>query len=154
MLLTKISQTCQSVRDINERRKQLEFHKTSNTFKRTTSCSSPPNHNSPHSNTGDGGARDDSAKKSSNSTSSSLGGTRSPNSPAHRDPTLPVPVPAPTSKLPSPDGCPHSPPPVDEEGSSPASEDAGKDPWEHSAAARKVTASHWGRGVIYPVGTF
>ena len=141
VLLTKISQTCQSVRDIKKRRKQLEFHKTSNTFKHTTSCSNPPNHNSPYSSTGDGGARDDNAKKSNSSTSSSPGGTHSPDSPTRRDPTSPAPVPAPTSRWPSPNGCPHSPPPADEEGTSPASEDAGKDPWEHSAAARKATAS-------------
>ena len=140
-LFTKISQTCQSVRDIKERRKQLAFHKTSNTFKCTTSYSNPPDHNSPHSSTGDGGARDDNAKKSSSSTSSSPGGTHNPDNPAHRGPTSPAPDPAPTSRSPSPDGCPHSPPSADEEGSSPASEDAGKDPWECTAAARRATAS-------------
>ena len=141
VLLTKISQTCQDVRDIKERRKRLVFYKTSNTLKSTTSCSNPPIHSSPHSSTGAEGARDDSAKKSSSSTSSSLGGTHSPDTPAHRDPTGPAPDPAPTSRLPSPDGRPHSPPPADEEGSSPASEDTGKDPWEHNAAARRATAS-------------
>ena len=141
VLPTKISQTCESVRDIKKRKEQLAFHKTSNTPKRTTSCPSPLNRSTPHSGTGDGGDRDDSAKKSSSSTSSSLGDTRSPDNPAHRDPTSPAPGPAPISKSPSPDGCPHSPPPADEEGSSPASEDAGKDPWEHNAAARKATAS-------------
>ena len=105
VLLTKISQTCQSVRDIKERRKQLVFHRTSKTFKRTTSYSNPPDHNSPHSSTGGGGVRDDNAKKSSSSTSSSLGGTHSPDTPAHRDPTSPAPAPTPTSRSPSPDGC-------------------------------------------------
>ena len=121
VLLTKISQTCQDIRDIKKRRKQLVFHKTSNTFKRTTSYSSPPIHNSPHSSTGGGGARDDNAKKSSSSTSSSPGGTHNPDIPACRDLTSPAPDPAPTSRSPSPDGRPHSPPPADEEGSSPAS---------------------------------
>ena len=171
VLLTKISQTCQSVRDIKGRRKQLAFYRTSNTLKRTTSYSSPPNHSSPHSSTGDGGARDDNTKKSSSSTSSSLGGTHSPDIPTCRDPTSPAPDPAPTSRSLSPDRRPHSPPPDDEEDSSHASKDAEKDPWEHTTAARKVTAScscrsiqrlasadlkkgsHWGRGVIYPVGT-
>ena len=139
--LTKISQTCQSVRDIKKRKEPLAFHKTSNTLKRTTSYSNPPGRSSPHSSTDDGGARDDNAKKSSSSTSSSLSGTHSPDSPAHRDPTSPAPVPAQTSKSPSPGECPHSPPPDDAEDSLPASEDAGKDPWEHSAAARKATAS-------------
>ena len=141
VLLTKISQTCQSVQDMKERKKQLAFHRTSNTLKRTTSYSSPPNHSSPHSSTGDGGARDDNVKKSNSSTSSLLGDTHSPCIPAHRGPTLPAPDPAPTSRSPSPDGCPHSPPPVDEEDSSPASKDAEKDPWVHTAAARKATAS-------------
>ena len=115
VLLTKISQTCQSVRDIKERKKQLAFHRTSNTFKRTTSYSNPPDHNSPYSSTGGGGARDDSAKKSSSSTSLSLGGTHSPDTPAHRDPTSPAPAPTPTSRSPSPDGCPHFPPPANED---------------------------------------
>ena len=122
-------------------RKQLAFHRTSNTLKSTTSCSNPQDHSIPHSSTGDEGARDDNAKKSSSSTSSSLGGTHSPDTPACCDPTGPAPDPTPTSRSPSPDGRPHSPPPADEEGSLPASEDAGKDPWEHTPAARKVTAS-------------
>ena len=122
-------------------RKQLAFHQTGNTLKSTTSCSNPPNHSSPHSSTGDGGAWDDNTKKSSSSTSSSLGDTRNPDSPAHRDPTSPAPVPAPASKWPSPNEHPHSPPPANEEGSLPASEVAGKDPWERSTAARKATAS-------------
>ena len=88
-----------------------------------------------------GDAQDDSAKKSSSSTSSSLGGTHSPNIPAHCDPTMPAPDPAPTSKWPLPDERLHSPPPVDEEGSLSASEDTGKDPWEHTTAACKATAS-------------
>ena len=120
------------------RKKQLAFHKTSNTLRSTTSCSSPRGHSNPHSSTGDGGARDDNMKKSNSSTSSSLGGTHNPCIPAHRGPTLPAPDPAPTSRSPSPDGRPHSPPPADEEGSSPASKDAGKDPWVHTPAARKV----------------
>ena len=140
-MLTRISQTCQSIHDIKKTRKQLAFHQTSNTLKSTTSCSNPPNHSSPHSSTGDGGARDDNAKKSNSSPSSLPGGTHSLYIPAHRGPTSPAPDPAPTSRSPSPDGRPHSPPPVDEEGSWPASEDAGEDPWEHTAAARKATAS-------------
>ena len=103
VLLTKISQTCQDVRDIKKRKKQLVFHQTSNTFEHATSYSSPPIHNSPHSSTGGGGARDDNAKKSSSSTLSSPGGTHNLDIPAHRDPTSPAPDPAPTSRLPSPD---------------------------------------------------
>ena len=125
VFLTKISQTCQDVQDIKKKRKQLVFHKSSNTFERTTSYSSPPTHNSPHSSTGGGGAWDHNTKKSSSSTSSSLGGTHNPDIPARRDPTSPAPDPAPTSRSPSPDGHPHSPPPACEEGSSPASEVAG-----------------------------
>ena len=140
-MLTKISQTCQSVRDIKERKEQLAFHRTSNTLKRTASYSSPPNHSNPHSSTGGGGVWDDNVKKSSSSTSSLLGDIHSPDIPTHHDPTSPAPDPAPTSRSTSPDGGPHSPPPINEEGSSPASEDAGKDPWEHTAAARKATAS-------------
>ena len=108
VLLTKISQTCQSVRDIKKRREQLAFHKTSNTQKRTTSYPNPLSHSTPHSDTGDRGDRDDSAKKSSSSTSSSLGDTRNPDNPAHRGPTSPAPGPAPTSRSPSPNGCPHT----------------------------------------------
>ena len=73
VLLTKISQTCQSIRDIKKVRKQLVFHRTSNTLRGTTSCSNPPDHSNPHSSTSDGRACDDNAKKSSSSTSSSLG---------------------------------------------------------------------------------
>ena len=141
VLLTKISQTCQSIHDMKKSRKQLAFHQTSNTLKNMTSCSNPPTHSNPHSSTGGRGALDDNAKKSNSSTSLSLGDTHNPDSPARCNPTSPAPAPAPTSKSPSPDGRPHSPPPADEEGSSPASEDAGKDPWEHNAAARRATAS-------------
>ena len=121
VLLTKISQTCQSIRDIKEGRKQLAFHRTSNTSNRTTSSSSPPDHNNPHSSTGDGGARDDSAKKSNSSTSLSVGGTHTPGTPAHRGPRPPAPDPVPTSRSPSPGKDLRSPPPDDEGDSSPAS---------------------------------
>ena len=121
VLLTKISQTCQSVRDIKKRRKQLGFHRTSNTSKRTTSCSSQRGHNILHSSTGDEDGRNDNAKKSNSSTSSSVGGKHTPGTPAHRDPRPPVPDPTPTSRLPSPGRGPRSPPPDDEGGSSPAS---------------------------------
>ena len=99
VLLTKISQTCQSVRDIRKRREQLAFHKTSNTLKRTTSYPNPPDHSSPHSSIGDEGVLDDNAKKSSSSTSSSPGGKHNPDIPARRDPTSPAPVPTPTSVI-------------------------------------------------------
>ena len=141
VLLTKILQTCQSIRNIKKTRKGLAFHQTNTTTNNVASPSNLRAHSSPHSNISDGGGGDDNAKKSSSSTSLSLGGTHSPDTPARRDPTSPAPVPAPISRSPSPDGCPHSPPPVDEEDSSPASEDAGKDPWEHNAAAHKATAS-------------
>ena len=58
-----VSKTC--VRDMKKTRKQLAFHRTSNTSKSTTSYSNPQDHSNPHSSTGDGGARDDNAKKSS-----------------------------------------------------------------------------------------
>ena len=121
VLLTKISQTCQSIRNIKKRKEQLAFHRTSNTLKRTTSYSIPPDHSIPHSSTGDGGVQDDNTKKSSSSTPSSLGGTHSPDTPGHRGPTLPAPDPTPTSKLPSPGRDPRSPLPDDKEGSLPAS---------------------------------
>ena len=122
-------------------RKQLAFHKTSNTSKHTTSCSNPPGHSSPHSSTGDGGAQDDNAKKSNSSTSSLLGGTHSPDIPAHCGPTLPAPDPTPTSISPSPDGCPCSLPLDDEASSLPASKDVGKGPEECTPAIHKATTS-------------
>ena len=121
VLLTKISQTCQSIRDIKKGRKQLAFHKTSNTSKGITSCSSPQGHITPHSSTGDEDGRDDNAKKSNSSTSSSVGGRHTPGIPTHRDPKSPAPDPTPTSRSPSPERDPRSPPPDDEGGSSPAS---------------------------------
>ena len=121
VLLTKISQTCQSIRDMKKTRKQLVFHGTSNTSKGITSCSSPQGHSILHPSTGDGDGRDDNAKKSNSSTSSSVGGTHTPGTPTHRDPILPAPDPAPTSRSPSPGRDPRSPPPDDEGGSSPAS---------------------------------
>ena len=121
VLLTKISQTCQSIRNIKKTRKQLGFHRTSNTSKRTTSCSSQRGHSILHSGTGDEDGRDDNAKKSNSSTSSSVGGTHTPDTPTRCDPTPPVPVPIPTSISPSPGRDPRSPPPDDKGDSSPAS---------------------------------
>ena len=135
------SQTCQSIQDIKKMRKQLAFYKTSNTSKRTTSCSNPPGHSSPHSSTGDGGAQDDNAKKSNSSTSSSLGGIHNSDTPERCDPTSPAPDPTPTSRSPSPDGCPHSPLPDNGEDSSPASKDTGKDLEERMFTACRATAS-------------
>ena len=153
VLLTKISQTCQSVRDMKRRKEQLAFHQTSNASKRTASYPNLQVHNSPHSSTGGGGVWDDNVKKSNSSTSLLRGGIRIPDIPARCDPTSPAPDPAPTSRSPSPSECPHSPPPTGGGDSSPASEGTGKGPWEYTPAARRATASHWGRGVIYPVGT-
>ena len=121
VLLTKISQTCQSIRDIKRRRKQLAFRQTSNTSKSITSCSNQQGHSNLHSGTDDEGGRDDNAKKSNSSTSLSVGGTHTLGIPAHRDPKPPAPDPTPTSKPPSPGKDPRSPPPDDEGGSSPAS---------------------------------
>ena len=58
VLLTKISQTCQSIRNMRKTREQLAFHRTNNTSNRTTSCSSQQGHSSLHSGTGDEGGRD------------------------------------------------------------------------------------------------
>ena len=66
--------------------KQLAFHQTSNTSRRTTSCSSQQGHSNLHSSTGDEDGRDDNTKKSNSSTSSSVGGTHTPDTPTHRDP--------------------------------------------------------------------
>ena len=117
VLLTKISQTCQNIRDIKKTRKQLVFHQTGDTSKCTTSCSSQQGHSNLHSSTGDEGGRDDNAKKSNSSTSSSVGGTHTPDTPTHRDPRSPAPDPTPTSISPSLGRDPHSPPPDDEEDS-------------------------------------
>ena len=114
VLLTKISQTCRSIRDMKRTRNKLAFHKTSNTLKGITSCSNQRAHSTPHLDTGDGGGQDDSVKKSSSSTLSSLGGTHNPDTPACHDPTPSAPDPTPSSKSPSPDGHPHSPLPDDE----------------------------------------
>ena len=141
VLLTKISQACQSIRDMKGARNKLAFHKTSNTLKRTTSCSSRRAHNNPHSGTGGGGVWDDNTKKSNSSTSSSLGGKHNPGTPTHRDPTLPVPDPALTSRSPSPSKGPHSPLPYDEEGSSPASRGVETDPGARRFDEYKATAS-------------
>ena len=57
VLLTKISQTCQSIRDIEKKRKQLAFRRTSNTSMSTTSCSNLRGHSNLHPDTGDEGVR-------------------------------------------------------------------------------------------------
>ena len=104
---TNLSSIC----DIKKTRKQLAFHETSNTSERTTSCSSQQGHSNLHSSTGDEDGHDDNAKKSKTSTSSSVGGTRNPDTPTHRDPRSPAPDPTPISRSLSPGRGPRSPPP-------------------------------------------
>ena len=93
VLLTKISQTCQSIRDMKRTRKGLAFCQTSTTTDDVTSPSNWGGHSTPHSDTSDWGSRDDNVKKSSSSTSSSLGDTCDPDTPTCRDPTCSAPDP-------------------------------------------------------------
>ena len=136
-----ISQTCQSIHDIKRTRKQLGFHKTSNSSERTTSCSSQRGHSNLHPDTGDEDDRDDNMKTSNSSTSSSVGGTCNPDTPAHRGPMSPAPAPTLTSRSPSPGRDLCSPPPDNEEDSLPASGGTEQDPRVRMFDVHRVTAS-------------